>query len=370
MAAATLPNHGRRRKPNGRRAAAAAERVVSIGKLRYEARPQLEVRERMADRLAVIFGGSGSVGRNVVRELARRGWRVRVAVRRPHLAQFLRPMGHVGQVQLAQTNIRNRDSVARALQGADAAVNLVGVLYQSGAQSFRSVHAQGAATIAELAAAAGVKSLVHVSAIGADRASKSRYARTKAEGEAAVRAAFPQAVIMRPSVIFGPEDQLFNRFAAMLTMAPPFLPVPILIGGGKTRFQPVYVDDVADAISEALARSDAAGKTYELGGPRIYSFKELLALLLGTIGRKRMLAPVPFALAPAMGLFCEAFGALPFIKPPITRDQIKLMQSDNVVGEGALTLADLGIAPRTVEAILPAYMGRFRKYGQFAEVAA
>ncbi len=321
-------------------------------------------------KLAVVFGGSGFLGRNVVRELARRGWRVRVAVRRPHHAQFLRTMGHVGQIQLLQTNIRYRDGVAEALRGADAAINLVGVLHQSGAQSFLAVHALAAGAIAELAAQAGTDRLVHVSAIGAEEASRSRYARTKAEGERLVRAAFPAATIMRPSIIFGPEDSFFNRFAAMLAPVPSFAPVPILLGGGAAKFQPVYVDDVADAIARALDDPASAGKTYELGGPRIYSFKELLRLLLETIGRKRLLAPVPFVIAPVMGLIGETLGALPFFSPPITRDQIRQLKRDNVVGAGVSTFADLGIAPKSVESILPTYMVRFRKYGQFAELPA
>ena len=320
----------------------------------------------MVGRLVVVFGGSGFVGRNVVRELARRGWRVRIAVRRPHHALFLRPMGAVGQVQLVQANLRDRRSVAEALKGADAVVNAVGILFQQGPQKFDAVQAEGAAAIAELARDEGVGAFVHLSAIGASSDSESLYARSKAEGEKAVRAACLSSTILRPSIVFGPEDDFFNRFAAMAT-AFPALP---LIGGGATRFQPVYVDDVADAVAAALERPDAAGKTYELGGPRVYTFRALLELMLSMIGRKRLLAPLPFAVAPAVGFFGEAWGLLPFMKPPITRDQIRLLKTDNIVSEGALTLADLGVAPRTVEAILPSYLYRYRKYGQFAEKTA
>ncbi|MEQ1930013.1 MAG: complex I NDUFA9 subunit family protein [Parvularculaceae bacterium] len=327
----------------------------------------------MAGDLAVVFGGSGFVGRNVARELARRGWRVRVAVRRPHHAQFLRTMGVVGQIQLVQTNIRHQGSIAEALKGADAVVNCIGILSQDGAQSFEAVQAGGAAALARLAAEAGVRRFVQVSAIGADAQGESLYARSKGEGERAVREALPFATIVRPSIIFGPEDRFFNKFATMFSFAPPFAPIPILIGGGGTRMQPVYVDDVAEAICETLARPGAVGKTYELGGPRVYSFKELLELLLSVTGQSRLLVPLPWAVAPAAGLFGECLGLLPFLDPPITRDQIKMLKKDNVVGAGGasvLTFADLGLSPKAVEAILPGYIARFRKYGQFAEKAA
>lgn len=323
----------------------------------------------MTGRLAVVFGGSGFIGRNVVRELARRGWRVRVAVRRPHHAQFLRPMGAVGQIQLFQANVRHRPSIEQALNGADAVINLVGILHQSGSQSFARVQAMGAAAIAELAAKAGVRNFVQLSAIGADLASDSLYARTKGEAERAVRAAIPTAAILRPSVVFGPEDQFFNKFAELMTMAPAFAPLPLLIGGGAAKFQPVYVDDVADAVCAALERPDAQGKVFELGGPRIYTFRQILEFILRETGHRRILVPVPFALAPVMGFAGEAIGALPFFAPPITRDQIRLLKCDNVVdtASGVGTLADLGVTPTTVEAVVPASMVRFRKYGQFAE---
>ena len=257
------------------------------------------------------------------------------------------------------------EEAVEAIRDADAVVNLVGILFQNGRQRFDAVQAGGAAAIAQLAADAGVTRLVHVSAIGADPESDSLYARTKGEAEEAVRRFTPSASILRPSVVFGPEDDFFNKFAAMATLAPA-LP---LIGGGGTRFQPVYVDDVADAICEALARPEAEGRTYELGGPRVYTFKELLELMLSETGRKRFLAPLPFPIASMIGAFGEIAGALPFVDPPLTRDQVRLLKNDNVVtdAEGVGTLADLGVAPRTVESVLPSYMVRYRKYGQFAE---
>ena len=319
----------------------------------------------MAGKLVTVFGGSGFIGRHVVRELAKRGWRVRVGVRRPHLANFLRPMGAVGQIQLVQANLRYRPSIAEALEGADAVVNLVGLLQEEGAQKFATVQAQGAAAIADLAAKAGVENFVHVSAIGADPHSESAYARTKGEAEKAVRASVPAAAILRPSIVFGPQDDFFNRFAQMAQYAPA-LPA---IGMGKTRFQPVYVDDVADAVCAALETPEAAGRTYELGGPNTYSFNELMELMLAIIERRRFVAPVPFFVADMLGLAGEISGALPFVKPFLTRDQVKLLKRDNIVGisgeEEIGTLADLGVAPDTLEAVLPTYLERFRRYGQF-----
>lgn len=319
----------------------------------------------MTGKLAVVFGGSGFVGRNTVRELAKRGWRIRVGCRRPHLAQFLRPMGAVGQIQLKQVNVRHRQSIEEALRDADAVINLVGILHQEGAQRFEAVQGGGSAAIAQLAAAEGVEKFVHISAIGADPDSDSLYARTKGEGEAAVRAARPNATIMRPSIVFGQEDAFFNKFAAMAQFSPA-LP---LIGGGKTQFQPIYVDDVADAICEALVRPQASGRLYELGGPRRYTFKELMELMLRETGRKRLLIPIPFPVASIIGLFGELAGAAPFIKPPITRDQVRLLKRDNVVSERSDIgrLEELGVKPHTVESILPTYMTPYRKYGQFSE---
>ncbi|MEL6361092.1 MAG: complex I NDUFA9 subunit family protein [Pseudomonadota bacterium] len=322
----------------------------------------------MAGKLAVVFGGSGFVGRNVVRELAARGWRVRVAVRRPHHAQFLRPMGAVGQIQLVQANLRHQQSVAKALEGADAVVNCVGILFQAGAQKFSSVQEGGAATLARLASEAGVTNYLHVSAIGADAESDSLYAQTKAAAEKAVLEEIPTAKIVRPSIVFGPEDQFFNRFAEMAKMSPA-LP---LIGGGGTKFQPVYVDDVADVIC-ALLEGNGEQQIFELGGPRVYTFKELLQYMLEVIDHKRLLAPLPFAIAPLVGLAGEIAGVLPFLDPPITRDQIKLLKKDNVVNtdDPAIgTFETLGITPKSVEAIVPEYLGRFRKYGEFSERVA
>lgn len=324
----------------------------------------------MTGRLAVVFGGSGFIGRNVVRELAARGWRVRVAVRRPHHAQFLRPMGAVGQIELRQANIRHAASVVEALKGADAVINLVGLLFQKGPQRFEAVQGAGAGALARFAAEAGAGAFVHVSAIGADANGDSLYARTKGEAERAVREAFPAAVILRPSVVFGPEDQFFNKFALLASLAPPFAPLPLLIGGGRTKFQPVYVDDVADAVCEALARPEAQGRIFELGGPRVYTFRQLLEFMLKETGMKRVLLPVPFSIAPLVGLFGEIAGLAPFLDPPITRDQVKLLKRDNVVGasgEKVGTLTDLGVNPRALEGVVPGYLVRFRKYGQFAE---
>jgi NADH dehydrogenase len=308
-------------------------------------------------RTATVFGGSGFIGRYVVKRLAREGWVVRAAVRLPQSALFLRTMGPLGQVTPIAANLRDERSVADAVATVDAVVNLVGILYEKGRQTFDAVHVQGAAAVARAAAAAGVARLVHVSALGADAASDSSYARSKAAGEQAVRAAFPGAVIMRPSIVFGPEDEFFNRFAAMAELAPA-LP---LIGGGRTRFQPVYVGDVAEAIVKAIDREDAAGRTYELGGPRVYSFRELMELLLREIRRKRWLLDLPVGLASLQAGLLEL---LPV--PPLTRDQVRLLGHDNVVAPGALTLADLGIAPVAPEIILPTYLDRFRPRGYYS----
>ena len=316
----------------------------------------------MAQPVATIFGGSGFIGRYIVQRLARRGWILRIAVRRPDSALFLKPLGDVGQITPIAANIRNDASVTAAVEGVDHVINLVGVLYQHGPQRFAAVHAEGARRVAAAAKAAGVKRLLHMSALGADAASASLYARTKAEGEAMVREQFPEAVILRPSVVFGPEDDFFNRFAEIARFSP-LLP---LIGGGKTRFQPVYVGDVADAAVAILDRpQDApftpAGKTYELAGPRIYSFKELMELLLAEIGRKRILLPVPWGIA---RLQAAVLGLLP--QPPLTLDQLKLLQRDNIAGGQLPGFTELGIVPDGPEAILPAYLDRFRVGGRFA----
>ncbi|MEM9989140.1 MAG: complex I NDUFA9 subunit family protein [Pseudomonadota bacterium] len=319
----------------------------------------------MNGKIAVVFGASGFLGRHVVRELADRGWRVRAAVRRPHLAQFLRPLGAVGQVELIQSNIRDRASVHEAMKGADAVVNLVGILAESGKQKFQALQADGARNIADMVARANIENIVHVSAIGADSDSDSDYARTKGLGEAAVQEIIPTATILRPSIIFGPQDDFFNRFAAM-SRTSPALP---LIGGGKTKFQPVYVDDVADAVAAVLQKADLRGKIYELGGPEVMTFKELLQLMLKIIGRKRLLLPLPFFAANMMGSAGDLVSKLPFLQAPITADQVKLLKRDNIVGisdEDVATFEDLGIVPETMGTILPTYLVRFRKQGQFS----
>lgn len=314
----------------------------------------------MASDVIVVFGGSGFVGRYVVRALAKAGKRVRVAMRRPHLAVDLRVMGDVGQIQLVQANVRNSDSVARAMEGADGVVNLVGILFEKGKQTFASTQGEGAGTVAQEAAKAGITRYVHMSAIGADAGSNSNYGRTKGEAEAAVLAAIPSATILRPSIVFGPEDNFFNQFAAMARVTPA-LP---LIGGGVTKFQPVYVGNVASAVLKGL---DTGGGTYELGGPRIYSFKELLAYILVQIERRRFLAPLPFFAAQTLGAVMNTvFKLNPFAGPPLTDDQVKMLKTDNVVAQGAKNFADLGITQlESVEAIVPSYLVRFKPYGQF-----
>jgi len=319
----------------------------------------------MTTGLITVFGGSGFLGKYVIRELVKEGWRVRAAVRRPHTAQELKVIGNVGQVQLVQANLRFAKSVERAVAGSDAVINLVALLFEEGKQSFESLHVRGAETLANAAAAEGISNFVQVSAIGADAESDSDYSRTKAEGEAAVRAAIPTADIMRPSIIFGAEDQFFNRFAAMAQ----FVPALPLLGGGTTKFQPVYVGDVAQAIAK-VATQGTKGKTYELGGPRTYSFKELMQFMLETIDRNRFLVPVPWFAANMMGFAGEVSGAAPFVKPFLTRDQVKNLKIDNVVVDDALSFADLGVRLETIEAIVPTYLGRYRKYGQFHEKRA
>ena len=311
----------------------------------------------MTGKVVTLFGGSGFIGRYLVQHLAREGCILRVAVRHPARANFLKPLGNVGQITPLPASVQHDDSLRRAVEGADLVVNLVGILYESGRRSFQAVHVEGAKRVAEAAKAAGAKRLVQVSALGADGTAESRYARSKAEGEAAVLAAFPEATIVRPSVVIGPEDDFFNRFAAMTRLSPA-LP---LIGGGKTRFQPVFVGDVAEAIAKLLLEPGHAGKTYELGGPQVYSFEQLMKLLLREIDRKRMLVKVPFGLAALKARFLEL---LPV--PPLTRDQVLLLKQDNVVSEGALTFADLGIEPQAIEAVLPTYLDQYRIGGRFS----
>jgi uncharacterized protein YbjT (DUF2867 family) len=312
--------------------------------------------------LVTVFGGSGFVGGQVVRALAKAGHRVRVAVRNPNLAYRMRMLGDVGQIEVVQANVRNAPSVARAVDGAEAVVNLVGVLWESGRQKFQTLHVMGARTIAEQAKAAGVTRLVQVSALGADLNSSSRYLRTKAEGEAAVRAVFPGAVVIRPSVVFGAEDKFFNKFGQMAALFPA-LP---LIGGGETKFQPVYVGDVAAVVAKAVSSPAAEGLTYELGGPAVYSFKALMELILRETGRNRVLAPIPFFAAGLIG----KVGDLSPISPPLTSDQVESLKTDNVAGNGLPGLAEAGVVPTAVEAVVPSYLYRYRKGGQYAEVPA
>src|ERR1700754_1173098 len=312
------------------------------------------------DTLVTVFGGSGFLGRNVVRALARRDYRIRVAVRRPELAGHLQPLGKVGQIHAVQANLRYPASVAAAMRDSHVAINLVGILAEGGAQTFDAVQGKGAETVAQAASAAGAR-MVHVSAIGADANSASGYARAKAAGEAAVRAAIPAATILRPSVVFGPEDQFTNRFGALARLSPA-LP---LIGGGLTKMQPVYVGDVATAVADAVDGKAKAGATYELGGPEVLTMREIMEIILATTGRDRMLAPVPFGLARFNAMFLQfAPGAL-----KLTPDQVELLRSDNIVSDAAkaagLTLEGLGITPDSLEAVAPRYLWRFRPAGQF-----
>lgn len=314
----------------------------------------------VSGKLVTVFGGSGFVGRYVVRALAKRGWRVRAAMRRPDLAGHLQPLGGVGQIHAVQANLRFPDSVDRACEGADAVINLVAILAESGAQTFQAVHSFGARAVVDAAAHHGITNFVHVSAIGADADSPSSYAQTKAEAEALVMKTIPGATIVRPSIIFGPEDQFFNRFASMAELLPA---VPVISGG--TRFQPVFVADVAEAIAKITNGEAATGKTYELGGPEVASFKECLELMLSVIQRKRFIAEVPMPIAK---LQASVMQYLP--NAPLTPDQLKLLAVDNVVSELAKsegrTLEGLGIEGRTMEAILPTYLSHFRPSGEFS----
>lgn len=313
--------------------------------------------------LVTVFGGGGFIGRYAVRALAKQGHRIRVAVRRPHLVPELKVMGDVGQIELFQANIRDQASVQRALQGATGVVNLVGVLYQTGRQTFQSVQADGARTLASCAATVGVERFVQVSAIGASPKSPAKYARAKAEGEAAVLKALPLATILRPSIVFGPEDDFFNQFAAMAALAPA-LP---LIGGGKTLFQPVYVGDVAKAIAASFASDNHQGKTYELGGPSLYSFKRLMEIVRSETGRSPVLLPVPWPVAELIGSVGDLQTVLaPVIPPLLTTDQVRMLRENNVVSKDASSLQDLGIEPTPVKSVVPDYLWRFRPGGQFS----
>ena len=316
-------------------------------------------------KLVTIFGGSGFVGRYIARRMAKEGWRVRVAVRRPNEALFVRPYGTPGQVEPLACNIRDDASVRAMIHGADVVVNCVGILNRSGKNTFDAVQAEGAGRIARIATEAGVAQLVHVSAIGADAQSDSDYARSKAEGEAAVLAAFPSAVILRPSIIFGTEDGFFNRFAGMTRMGP-ILPV---VGAG-TRFQPVHVDDVARAAVKGVLGQAAPG-IYELGGPDVDTFRGLMGRMLKVVQRRRAVINVPFFMARIMGFGFDMVQAVTLgliENKMITRDQVRNLARDNVVAPGARGFADLGISPTSMEAVLPEYLWRFRASGQYAAI--
>lgn len=313
-------------------------------------------------KLVTVFGGSGFVGRHVVRALAKRGYLVRVACRRPDLAGHLQPLGNVGQIRAVQANVRVPWSIERAVEGADHVVNLVAILYESGKQTFNAVQEGGAKAVAEAARTRNI-GLTHVSAIGADLKSGSAYARAKAAGERAVHAAVPDAVVFRPSIQFGPEDNFFNKFANMARYSPA---LPLV--GGDTKFQPVYVGDVAEAIARSVDGNVEGGKIYELGGPQVLSFRQCMEEMLVTIGRKRLLLPVPFPIASLMG---SVLGILP--GRMLTRDQVTMLKSDNVVGDDAAkegrTLPGIGIQPKSTDAILPSYLWRYRPAGQFTKLA-
>jgi len=317
------------------------------------------------DTLVTVFGGSGFLGRNVVRALCKRDYRVRVAVRRPELAGHLQPLGKVGQIHAVQANLRYPASVEAAMRDSHVAINLVGILSESGAQTFDAVQGTGAGAVAKAAAAVGAR-MVHVSAIGADENSESRYARAKAAGEKAVLSAVPSATVLRPSIVFGPEDQFTNRFAALARMSPA-LP---LIGGGATKMQPVYVGDIATAVADAVDGKTKAGATYELGGPEVLTMREIMEIILATTERNRMLVSLPFGLANLQAMFLQfAPGAL-----KLTPDQVTLLRSDNVVSDAAkaagLTLEGLGIVADSLEAVAPQYLWRFRAAGQFQKKSA
>ncbi|MGQ9366605.1 complex I NDUFA9 subunit family protein [Azospirillum sp. ST 5-10] len=303
-------------------------------------------------KVITVFGGSGFVGRHLIRRLARTGAVVRIAVRSPSRANFLKTAGAVGQIVPIACDIRKDESVALALKGADMAVNLIGTLYDRAPWTFQTAHVDGPARIARVAKAAGVERLVHVSAIGADARAAAGYARSKAAGEQAVLDAFPEATILRPSIIFGPEDHFFNRFAAMAQVSP-VLP---LIGGGQTRFQPVYVGDVAEAITNALHSDAARGRTYELAGPGTYTFRQLMERMLVEIRRKRWLVALPWGLSETVGGLLEK---VPLLDPLLTRDQVEMLKRDNVAGPGTPGLTDLGVTPTALEVILPTYLFRF-----------
>jgi NADH dehydrogenase len=312
--------------------------------------------------LITIYGGSGFLGRHIVRALAKTGARMRIAVRRPDLAGHLQPLGGVGQIMPVQANVRVPESLAGPAEGADAVINLVGILFQSGKQTFKSVQDEGAGHVARAAKAAGARAMVHVSAIGSNPDSSSLYARSKAAGEKAVRDAFPDATILRPSVVFGPEDQFFNRFAAMARLSP-VLP---LIGGGGMRLQPVFAGDVAKAVLASLTGEGKPASVYELGGPEVMTLREVMERVLAYSMRRRALINLPFPLAKLQGALLQV---LP--NPPLTLDQVRLLETDNVVSDAAMkdgrTLSGLGIDPLAVEAVVPDYLEQYRPKGQFSD---
>jgi NADH dehydrogenase len=337
----------------------------------------------MSPRVITVFGGSGFLGRHLVGRLAAEGCIVRVAVRDPERASYLKPLGDVGQIVPWPADIADKALVGAAVAGADTVVNLVGILFERGRRTFQRMHVEGAANVAIAAREAGVRRLVQVSALGADARSPAIYGRTKAAGEEAVLNAFPDATILRPSVVFGAEDNFFNLFAGLARLSP-VLPVfgcptfpkvslfsedgPVKVdfyGDGGTKFQPVYAGDVADAIMKVLSTADTKGQTFELGGPRVFSFKEMMELMLAVVGRRRLLVPWPFAIAEIQAWFLELYPV-----PLLTRDQLRLLKRDNVVSAGALTLADLGIDATAAEAILPTYLHVYRPSGERATDAA
>lgn len=315
--------------------------------------------------LVTVFGGSGFVGGQVVRALAKAGHRVRVAVRQPNLAYRMRMLGDVGQIEVVQANVRNPASIARALDGAEACVNLVGLLWETGRQKFQSIHVMAAQNVAQAAAKAGVQRLVHMSALGADAESSSKYFRTKAEGEAAVRAAFAGATIVRPSLVFGVDDKFFNKFAQIAALSP-IMPVV----GAETRVQPVFVTDVAAVIAKAATSPAAAGVTYELGGPSVYTMREIMQLILTETGRARPLAPLPWPVASLLGSLGDIQGSIIPWTPPLTSDQVEMLKVDNVAEHGLPGLAEAGVIGTAVEAVVPTYLYRYRKGGQYAETPA
>ncbi|MBY0291853.1 MAG: complex I NDUFA9 subunit family protein [Alphaproteobacteria bacterium] len=307
-------------------------------------------------RTITIFGGSGFVGRYVVEKFANKGDLIRVAVRNPVAANFLKPLGEPGQIIPVQTSLLSCEDIARTIQGADVVINLVGILYEKGSQTFEALHVKGAGLVAQMAVELKIPTLLHMSALGANKDSSSRYASSKARGEETVLKHFPHATIFRPSVIFGSEDKFLNRFAEM-TLFSPFLP---LIGGGKTRFQPVYVGDVAESIQKASVQKEARGHTYELGGPVVYTFSELMKFLLQEIHRKRFLLPVPFKLAKVIAMMTQYLPT-----PPLTPDQVELLKTDTVVSPQAFTIENLSVRPKALEALASLYLARYYSSGNF-----